>query len=92
MQRSFLRFSEDRDDVFDLDHKQAVVALEIDGDGAFGIEQHLVVLAKRYVRRVFNLGRNCYNSAGDCGDFDVVGRYDRLNQAGGLYRCLLELK
>lgn len=46
-----LRFSEDRDDVLNLYHEQAIITFEIDGDGTFGIEQHFVVLAQRYVRR-----------------------------------------
>ena len=45
-----LRFSKDSDDVFDLDHEQAIITFEIDGNGAFGIEQHLVVLTQWYVR------------------------------------------
>ena len=48
--KMILRFSKDCDYVFDLDHEQAIITFEIDGNGAFGIEQHLVVLTQWYVR------------------------------------------
>jgi hypothetical protein len=82
----FLRFSEDRDDVLDLHHEKPIVTFEIDGNGAFGIEQHLVVLAQRYIRRAFDLGGNCDDSAGDCGNFDVVRE---LDPALGLFLVLV---
>jgi len=73
---AILRFSEDRDDILNLHHEKAIVALEIDGDGPLGIEQNFVVLPQRYVRRVFDLGGNCDDSAGDCGNFDIVRQLD----------------
>ena len=45
-----LCFSKDCHDVFDLDDEQAIITFEIDGYGAFGIEQHFVVLTQRYVQ------------------------------------------
>ncbi len=41
-----LCFSKDCDYVFDLNHEQAIITFEIDGNGAFGIEQHFVVLTQ----------------------------------------------
>ncbi len=45
-----LCFSKDCDYVFDLNDEQAIITFEIDGNGVFGIEQHLVVLTQWYVR------------------------------------------
>jgi hypothetical protein len=69
-------FSKNGDDVLDLDDEQAIVALEIDGDRAFGIEQDFIVLPKRDVRRIFDLGGNRDNPPGDRGNFDIIGQLD----------------
>ncbi len=45
-----LCLSKDCHDVFDLNDEQAIITFEIDGNGAFGIEQHFVVLTQWYVR------------------------------------------
>ena len=44
-----LCFSKDCNYVFDINHEQAIIAFEIDWYGAFGIEQHFVILTQRYV-------------------------------------------
>ena len=71
-----LCFSKDCDYVFDLNDEQAIITFEIDGNGAFGIEQHFVVLTQWYVRRVFDLSGNSYDSAGYRRDFYIVGQSD----------------
>ncbi len=38
-------FSEYCDDVFHFHYEEPVIALEIDGDGSFRIEEHFVILA-----------------------------------------------
>lgn len=45
----FLWFSEDGDYIFHIHDKELVVTLEIDGDGAFGIKEDLVVLLEGQV-------------------------------------------
>jgi hypothetical protein len=81
-----LRLSEDGHDVFNLDHEQPIIALKIDGNGPFGIEQDLVVLAKRDVRRVLDFGGDGDDAAGDGGNFYVVRQ---LNAALGLFLILI---
>ena len=84
--KMILWFSKDSDYVFDLDHEQTIVPFEIDGNGVFGIEQHLVVLTQWYVRWVFDLGGNSYDSAGYRGNFYVVWQSDT---AFGLFFVLV---
>jgi len=81
-----LGFSKDCDYVFDLDHEQTIIPFEIDGYGAFGVEQHFVVLTQGYVRRVFNLSGDSYDSAGYGGNFYIVGQ---LDAAFGLFFVLV---
>ena len=81
-----LCFSKDRHYVFDIDHEQAIIALKIDGYGAFGVEQHFIVLVQPYIRRVFDLSGNSYDSARYRGDFYIVRQ---LDTAFGLFFVLV---
>ena len=71
-----LAFTEYRDDVFDFDDEEPVVAFEIDGDSAFGVEEYFVVLLEWNLGGHFDFSRDGHNSPGDGGDFDVVGQLD----------------
>jgi hypothetical protein len=84
--RNLLLSSKDGDDVFYFDYEEAVVAFEIYGDGAFGVEKDFVVLFQGVLGGGFDLGRDGYDAAGDGGDFNVVGQ---LNAALGLLLVLV---
>ena len=74
--RTGLGFSEDGDDVFDFYDKKAIVTLKIDGDGAFWIEEDLVILLQRQFGGDFDLGGDGDNSACDGWNLDVIGQLD----------------
>ena len=83
---NLLRFSKHGHDIFYFDDEQAVIALEIDGYCTLWIEEDLVVLGKWNVRRVLDLGRDGYDSAGYRRDLYIVGQTDA---AFGLFFVLI---
>src|SRR5262245_58282394 len=87
LQSSVLVPPENRHDVLDRYDKQAIVALEIDRDGVFGVEEHTVVLPDRVILVARNLGRNRNDPAGDGRNLDIARK---LNTAlGGLLVLVL---
>ena len=68
--------AEDRDDVFNRDHKELIVRLEIDGDGVFRVEENFVVLPQRHVLVVFDHLGDGDDATGDGGDFSGIGEGD----------------
>jgi len=76
-----LLFPKNRYDVFNLDDKQPIVALEIHRDCPLWIEQDLVVLFERKFTGHLHFCRNGHNPSGDRRDFNIIGK---LNPALGL--------
>ncbi|MEY4822795.1 MAG: Adenine phosphoribosyltransferase [Planctomycetota bacterium] len=64
----------DRHHILNRNHEQAIVALEIHGDGVLGVEEHPVVLLDRIVLVAFNLGAHGHHAAGEGRDLNLVGQ------------------
>ena len=69
-------FAENGDDVLDGDDEEAVVAFEVDGDGALGVEEDFVVLFDGVLFVFFDFGGDGDDAAGEGGDLDFVGQVD----------------
>ena len=63
-------------DVFDWNDVKLVVGLKVHWNGVFGVENNLVVLAKRHVLVMLDLPTDADDSAGDRGDFGRIGQSD----------------
>ena len=74
--KAALRLAKDRDDVFDFHDEEPIIALEIDRNCPFGIEEDLVVLAQGDVLIVLDLGRDSHNSPCYGGDLYIIRQLD----------------
>ena len=65
-------------DIFDWNHEKTGVALEIDGNGVLGVEEHLVILLDGVVHIRLDLGTDGHNPARQGGNFDLVREVNAL--------------
>ena len=67
---------ENSNDVLDRDDKEAIVALEVDRNGALWIEEHAIVLSDGPVIVCSNLQAHCHDSASKCWNLNLVWQMD----------------
>lgn len=62
--------------MFEVYDEETVAAVEVYGDGTFGVKEDSVVFGQWNERVLFDFGGDLNDAAGDCGDLDIVGQAD----------------